>query len=134
MKRFASLTALLLSLGLLLAVAPAWARPDVSGVWRGTWTCTKQPCPKTTGHIFADMQQDDTGHLKGTYTVDGSSKGSLRCTMATGIVSSDDQFGTTLKCGSYSIGMMGKVVGDTIVGEYDGTPVGMSIGNFTLSR
>ena len=134
MKRFASLMALCLALGLLLAAAPAWARSDISGIWRGTWTCTEQPCTKTNGNLFADMEQDNTGHVKGTYTVYGSSKGDLRCTMATGMVSSDDQFGSTLKCGSISIGMMGKVNDGTIEGQYDGTPVGMGVGNFKLSR
>ncbi|MCF8034053.1 MAG: hypothetical protein K9K66_10490 [Desulfarculaceae bacterium] len=134
MKKYLAIMALLLALGLLLAVAPAWARPDVSGVWHGTWTCTEQPCAKAGGKVSANMEQDGSGHLKGSYTVDGGPKGVLRCTVVTGVVSSDHQFGTELQCGSHSLWMSGEVRGDTIQGRYDGTQVGMSTGSLKLSR
>ena len=135
MKKSISIMALLLSLGLLLSAAPAWAEPDVSGAWRGAWSCTEYPCPKkTNGKISANMEQSLSGHLKGTYTVDGTPKGVLRCTIVTGVVSSDRVFGADLKCGSHDIWLNGEVRGNIIQGQYDGTQAGMSKGNFKLAR
>ena len=137
MKKSISIMALLLSLGLLLSAAPpAWAEPDVSGAWRGAWSCTEYPCPKkTNGKISANMEQSLSGHLKGTYTVDGTPKGVLRCTIVTGVVSSDSVFGADLKVrlprhlaerrGPWQTSSRG---------QYDGTQAGMSKGNFKLAR
>ncbi len=132
MQRSALIIVCLLTLGLLLTAAPALADNTISGYWSGSWTCTKQPCKKSSGFMSASLQQDDHHNVTGTFTLNETVKGALRCTLQKAVLASDYEFAGTMKCGSYSVGMAGKVDGDTFEGEYDGGSLGM--GTFKLLR
>lgn len=132
MHRHVSIITLLLALSLLLATAPAWAENTISGYWSGEWTCTKKPCQKPSGSMTAVLQQDDQHKVTGNYTMNDTVKGSLRCTLKKAVLASDLEFAGTMMCGSYSVGMYGKLNGDTFEGEYDGGPLGM--GTFKMNR
>lgn len=121
-----------LLLALLLAASPAWAENTITGYWSGTWTCTKQPCQKPSGFMSAALQQDDHHKVTGEYIMNDTVKGSLRCKVQKAVLASDYEFAGTMMCGSYSVGMYGKVNGDTFQGEYDGGPLGL--GTFKMNR
>lgn len=121
-----------LFLALLLAAAPAWAENTISGYWSGSWTCTKKPCQKPSGFMSAVLQQDSHHNVTGTYILSDTVKGSLRCTLKKAVLASDYEFAGTMTCASYSVGMHGKLNGDTFQGEYDGGPLGL--GTFKMNR
>ncbi|MCB2227150.1 MAG: hypothetical protein KQH53_10780 [Desulfarculaceae bacterium] len=133
MPKRALIIALLLSLSLLLAAAPALAESNtLTGSWTGNWTCTKQPCAKGSGAMSARLQQDDQHNVTGSYTMVDTAKGNLNCTLKKAVLASDYEFAGTMTCGSYSVGMAGKLDGNLFTGEYDGGPLG--IGTFKLYR
>ncbi|MCB2193666.1 MAG: hypothetical protein KQI62_18975 [Deltaproteobacteria bacterium] len=121
-----------LFLALLLAAVPAWAEDTITGYWSGSWTCTKQPCQKAGGFMSAVLQQDDQHQVTGKYTMNDTVKGSLNCKVQKAVLASDYEFAGTMTCGSYSVGMHGKLNGDLFQGEYDGGPLGM--GTFKMNR
>lgn len=130
MRRYISIIVLLLALA--LSASPAWAENTISGYWSGDWTCTKQPCQKPSGFMSAVLQQDDQHNVTGNYTMNDTVKGSLRCKVQKAVLASDYEFAGTMMCGSYSVGMHGKLNGDTFQGEYDGGPLGL--GTFKMTR
>lgn len=132
MHRRASIIVFGLALALLLASAPAWAGNTITGSWSGNWACTKQPCAKPSGVMSARLQQDDQHNVTGKYTMIDTAKGNLNCTLQKAVLASDYEFAGTMTCGSYSVGMYGKLDGDLFTGEYDGGPLGM--GTFKLNR
>ncbi len=132
MLRCVSVFGLLSALFLLLAAVPARAENTITGYWSGSWTCTKKPCQKPSGAMTAVLKQGDDHKVTGEWVMIDTVKGSLRCSVKKAVLASDYEFAGTMMCGSYSVGMYGKLNGDTFAGEYDGGPLGM--GTFKMNR
>lgn len=131
MSRRALTAGLLVVLGLLLAVAPALAFPDISGQWMGTWACDQQPCKGKKGTMAAKLKQDEGGIVTGSFAMPGLCKGSGDCEISHASIVGERFIGD-LRCGTYRVGLSGLADDKSIHGSFDDP--GLGAGSYKLNR